>query len=155
MIENCHNNESYPVRDKTTGKVQCPENFFRVSSDINADWEKVTQNLQCSIYWNKLINPIAGPGCFAYPDMLEVGDGTLSFAQSRSHFGAWVMMSAPLILGLDMAKELKMDAVWDIITNEETLNISQTYHLHPGFLVTSNQLGDRAVSHATPMPAAA
>ena len=50
-------------------QVECPANFFRVSSDINADWNKVMMNLQCSIYFNKIENPIAGPGCFAYPDM--------------------------------------------------------------------------------------
>lgn len=71
MIENCHNNMSYPFRDGA-GKVQCPANFFRVSSDINPSWEKVTQNLQCTVYWNKLKNPISQPGCFPYPDMLEV-----------------------------------------------------------------------------------
>ena len=35
MIENCHNgNPTYPVRDPSTGLVDCPMNFFRSSTDI-------------------------------------------------------------------------------------------------------------------------
>ena len=32
-------------------------------------------------------------------DMLESGVGSLSFAESRAHFGLWVLMAQPLHLG--------------------------------------------------------
>jgi alpha-galactosidase len=50
------------------------------------------------------------PGCRAYPDMLEVGvppglhpnEKALSLPEQRAHFGAWAIVSSPLVLGLDV-----------------------------------------------------
>ena len=36
---------------------------------------------------------------YAFMDMLESGVGSLSFAESRAHFGLWVLMAQPLHLG--------------------------------------------------------
>jgi len=66
--------------------------------------------------------------------MLEVGN-TASATQDRSHFGAWVVVSAPLILGFDLTDQSKMDRVWDIISNTEAIQVSQTWAGHPGMLV--------------------
>jgi len=71
QIENCHDNTEYPFVNATTGERVCPGHFFRVSSDINPSWDRITNNLQCSIKFNKLRNPVAGPGCWAYPDVSE------------------------------------------------------------------------------------
>ena len=68
QIENCHDNTTFPYIDGA-GDLQCPMHFFRVSSDINGAWDKIVGNLQCSITFNKLRDPIARPGCWAYPDM--------------------------------------------------------------------------------------
>ena len=133
-IENCHNNVTFPYVDDT-GELQCPHHFFRVSHDINPSWQSVTGNLQCSIKFNQLQNPVTRPGCWAYPDMLEVGNGMATSPMDRSHFGAWVITSAPLVLGLDLANDNLVSPVWDVITNDDAINISQTYFLHPGFLV--------------------
>ena len=43
--------------------------------------------------------------------------------------------------------------VWPIITNTEALNISQTYHLHPGFLVSSKNATNHTVPGPPPPPA--
>ena len=55
------------------------------------------------------------------PDMLEVGNfkGLLNFTESRSHFGGWCIVSAPLILGMDLTDDANVEAVWDIISNKE------------------------------------
>ena len=154
QIENCHDNTTFPyfanttaVDGTTVSELQCPMHFFRVSHDINPSWERITGNLQCQIKFNQIKNPIARPGCFGYPDMLEVGNGELTYEQSRSHFGAWIMVSAPLVLGMDMSDLAVMATVWPIITNDEAINISQTYHLHPGFLVNGSY-----VAAPTPPP---
>jgi hypothetical protein len=64
QIENCHDNTTFPYVDKTTGELQCPGHFFRVSNDINPSWERITNNMQCSIKFNKLHDPVARPGCW-------------------------------------------------------------------------------------------
>jgi hypothetical protein len=95
---------------------------------------------------------LSRPGCWAYPDMLEVGrmPGELGFdgvtnlatpaAESRSHFAAWAIVSAPLVLGMDLtlnnsAAQAALDAVWDTVTNAEVINVSQTWAGLPGAVV--------------------
>lgn len=55
--------------------------------------------------------------------MLEVGNfqGPNAFNESRSHFGAWAVVSAPLILGLDVTDKSRLDAVWPILSNMEVI----------------------------------
>lgn len=68
--------------------------------------------------------------------MLEVGR-MANVQEDRTHFGAWVITSSPLILGYDLNDESITDRVWDIITNTEALAISQVWDGHPGRLAKS------------------
>merc|ERR1711916_75337 len=72
-----------------------------------------------------------------YPDMLEVGNfqGEDAYAQHRTHFGAWCIVSSPLRLSMDLASSEVMDSIWDIITNREAIAINQVWAGHPGRLV--------------------
>lgn len=66
--------------------------------------------------------------------MLEVGRlGT--FELDRAHFGAWVITSMPLILGLDLRHAPTVQRVWPIIANTEAIAINQQWAGHPGRLV--------------------
>jgi alpha-galactosidase len=65
----------------------------------------------------------AGPGHWNDPDMLEVGNGTLTLTESRSHFSLWAMLAAPLISGNDLRKMSK--DVLNILTNKEVIAIDQ------------------------------
>merc|ERR1712224_612270 len=76
------------------------------------------------------------PGCWAYPDMLEVGcqhgpggegDPGLNFVEARTHFGAWVIVSSPLTLSHDVNNDTVSDVIWPIISNKEAIAISQTW----------------------------
>lgn len=73
------------------------------------------------------------------PDMLEVGrvvapsNGSF-YTWNRAHFGAWCIVSAPLILGLALTDEL-LDPVLDIIGNAEAIAVNQQWAGHPGLLV--------------------
>ena len=68
--------------------------------------------------------------------MLEVGYLS-SFGWNRAHFGAWVIISAPLVLGLDLFNSDLLDSVWSIITNREAIQVNQRWAGHPGRLVRS------------------
>lgn len=57
------------------------------------------------------------------PDMLEVGNGKLTFEQNRSHFALWCMMCAPLILGNDLRNI--SDDVLKIVKNPDLIAINQ------------------------------
>ena len=60
--------------------------------------------------------------------MLEVGRmPEHNAAESRSHLSAWAIVSAPLILGFDLADDAKLSAAWEVISNVEALEISQSW----------------------------
>lgn len=140
LIENCHNgpHEGSPASNSPFGphvptKDWCPFHMYRSSTDIAPVYGSVLSNLES-------IPPLAAanlstPGCWAYPDMLEVGIMNtqslgvppLNFVESRSHFGAWCIVSAPLVLGMDLTNATTADFVWPIISNAEALAIHGDY----------------------------
>ena len=94
-------------------------NMWRTTPDIRPWW-----------YWIKIIYSrnvklwkYASPGHFNDPDMLEVGNGKLTYNQNMSHFALWCMMAAPLVLGNDLRKITK--PVLDIVTNRDLIAIDQ------------------------------
>ena len=114
-------------------------NFFRSSDDINTNYPNIIgYNLNSTIkYQDYPTNYIARPGCWAYPDMLEVGNIPQQYNATvndmdQSHFSAWVVVSAPLILGFDLTNDTIMDRVWPVITNKEVIAVSQSWNGHPG-----------------------
>lgn len=153
VIENCHwgyctgmdfkqprrfdgDDSSCPER-RSDGSTWCPFHFFRTSMDINSGTETWIRNLLTAVRFLDADAPLAGRGCWAYPDMLEVGNLASPFEWSRAHFGAWCIISAPLVLGFDLLDSNLVDSVWDIISNAEAIQINQRWAGHPGRLVRS------------------
>ena len=65
----------------------------------------------------------AGPGGWNDPDMLEVGNGGMTYDEYRAHFSLWALAKAPLIVGCDvtsMSKETR-----EIILNKEVIAVNQ------------------------------
>ncbi len=69
-------------------------------------------------------------------DMLEVGcahgpggagDPGLTIEETRAHFGAWCIVSSPLILSHDVNNQTLMDTLWPIIANPEALAVNQAW----------------------------
>ena len=65
----------------------------------------------------------AGPGHWNDPDMLEVGNGNLSYDENKSHFSLWCILSAPLMLGNDI-RDLSPE-ILNILTNKEVIAVNQ------------------------------
>eukprot|EP00662_Eupelagonemidae_sp_cell21_P039986 gene39986-30681_t len=89
--------------------------------------------------------PLSVPSCWAYPDMLEVGqimqpanNSELDLPWNRAHFGAWCVVSSPLVLGLDLGSSY-LPPIIPIITNAEAIQVNQQYAGHPGMLLKSIQ----------------
>jgi alpha-galactosidase len=132
-IENCHWGYTVPSFDRS-GTKHCPYHFFRTSVDIKNTWRSVMHNLASTTKFSDKDRPLAGQGCWAYPDMLEVGR-MKDAVEDRSHFGAWVITSSPLILGFDVQDSATFARVWDVVTNELAIKINQEWAGHPGFLL--------------------
>jgi len=139
LIENCHWGGTVP------NATWCPWNYFRTCGDISASYSSVVSNLQSVWQWAK--SGLSKPGCWAYPDMLEVGcahgphgpnDPGLSFVEARSHFGAWCIVSSPLILSHDTNNDTIMDEIWPIIANTEAIAVNQAYQGESGNVFASS-----------------
>jgi hypothetical protein len=71
------------------GDGWCPYNTFRTSGDITNLWDRVMANLLTVVPFlspdaasGRPSLPLSRPGCFAYPDMLEVGRSAPSAARA-------------------------------------------------------------------------
>jgi hypothetical protein len=133
LVENCFNTLVPVSGDEWGGSP--PFNWFRTFSDVKPYFEKIFLNLQSTLPYLGT-PPLAHPGCWAYPDMLEVGN-LAAFEESRTHFGAWCIVSSPLILGHDITNDTITDAVWEIIANKEAIAVNQNWAGSPGRLVRS------------------
>jgi len=127
VIENCHWGVDTP------SATWCPFHFYRVSLDINVRFSSMLSNLNKTVPFAK--QGLSRPGCWAYPDMLEVGckRGTeMNPAETRTHFGAWCIVSSPLILSHNVLDDAVMDRVWPVIANKEALAVNQAWAGHSG-----------------------
>lgn len=59
------------------------------------------------------------------PDMMMIGMEGLDDTMCRTHMAMWCMMNAPLMLGLDLRRVKKGDALWQIIANKELIALNQ------------------------------
>ncbi|WP_298689957.1 glycoside hydrolase family 27 protein [uncultured Sphingomonas sp.] len=101
-------------------------NLWRTTADIRDAWAgRVTYSLGVMdiVDRNEPLYPYAGPGHWNDPDMLEVGNGGLTDAESRAHFSLWAMMAAPLIAGNDIAA--MAGATRDVLLNREVIAVDQ------------------------------
>ncbi len=103
-------------------------NLWRTTPDIMPKWFSVL-----SIYeFNVMLYKYSRPGSWNDPDMLEVGNGNLTYEENKSHFTLWCMMASPLILGNDVRKFIKSDGsvdvdnpVYKILTNKKLIAVNQ------------------------------
>ncbi|KAL0303960.1 UNVERIFIED_CONTAM: Alpha-galactosidase 3, partial [Sesamum radiatum] len=83
-----------------------PEESMTTIADINDKWAAY-----------------AGPGGWNDPDMLEVGNGGMTYQEYRAHFSIWALMKAPLVIGCDVRN---MTAeTYKILTNQEVIAVDQ------------------------------
>jgi alpha-galactosidase len=154
MVENCHWGSKVPFEPTRTW---CPWNFYRTSYDIRASYSSVIGNLNSVTKFSS--RNLSYPGCWAYPDMLEVGckhgpggpgDPGLTMAEARTHFASWAIVSSPLTLSHDVNNDTIMDRIWPIISNKEVIGVSQSYAGFSGgpFKSSSNMIQLDAINHA-------
>jgi alpha-galactosidase len=69
------------------------------------------------------INAFASPGHWNDPDMLEVGNSGLTFAESRAHFTLWCILAAPLMAGNDV--RAATPEIVSVLTDRDALAVNQ------------------------------
>ena len=94
-------------------------NSWRTTGDIMNNWNSMINIIDENDKWYQY----AGPGGWNDPDMLEVGNGGMTFEEEKIHFGLWCLSKAPLLIGCDITKMSQQ--TFDILTNPEVIAINQ------------------------------
>lgn len=93
--------------------------LWRTSGDIFDHAIGMSINLETTVP----LAPFAVPGHWNDPDMLEVGNGGMTFEQYKAHFSLWSILAAPLIAGNDVRS---MDEeTRSILLNREVIDVNQ------------------------------
>ncbi|SHN38026.1 glycoside hydrolase family 27 protein [Actinacidiphila paucisporea] len=107
-------------------------NSWRTTGDINASYSSML-----SIFHSNVgLASYAGPGHWNDPDMLEVGNGSLTATENRTEFSLWSEMAAPLIAGTNIASASA--ATLSTLTNSRVIAVDQDPLGKQGTMVSSS-----------------
>nr|XP_034582022.1 alpha-galactosidase-like isoform X2 [Setaria viridis] len=104
-------------------------NSWRTTGDINDTWTGMLDNIDR----NDAFAQYAKPRGWNDPDMLEVGNGGMTYDEYVVHFSLWAVAKAPLIIGCDVTSISK--ETLGILSNAEVIAINQGSELparYPG-----------------------
>jgi alpha-galactosidase len=99
--------------------AQAGGNLWRTTGDINDTYTRMT-----TIGFEQLgIGRYAGPGHWNDPDMLEVGNGGMTFDEYKTHMSLWAILAAPLLAGNDLTN---MSAeTRELLMNRDVIDVDQ------------------------------
>ncbi|KAJ4497551.1 glycoside hydrolase [Lentinula lateritia] len=92
---------------------------WRVTGDISPNWDSLT----LIINFNSFITQATDFHGHNDMDMLQLGNGGLTFDEAKSHFTAWALMKSPLLIGTNLSAITP--EILEILTNTEILAINQ------------------------------
>jgi alpha-galactosidase len=93
--------------------------LWRTGRNARAEWSSIVDSIDVT-------TPLAAyarPGAFNDPDMLEIGNGSLTEGEQRVQFSVWSILAAPLFAGNDLS--LMNDATRAILTNTDVIALDQ------------------------------
>jgi hypothetical protein len=119
-------------------------NMWRTTDDLVPHWDSLmrTIDLQEHLY------PYSKPGHWNDPDMLQVGNGTLTESENRAHMFMWAILNAPLMAGNDLTK--MNDNTLKLLTHNGVIAINQDWGGSQGKLVHTVdglQIWEKPMSH--------
>ncbi len=94
-------------------------NLWRTTGDIRDAWDSMAK---IGFAQDELAR-WAQPGHWNDPDMLEVGNGSMTDTEYKSHLSLWAILAAPLLAGNDLRH--MSASIHDILTNKEVIAIDQ------------------------------
>ncbi|WP_443060058.1 glycoside hydrolase family 27 protein [Streptomyces sp. NBC_00485] len=107
-------------------------NSWRTTGDISPSFSSML-----SIFHSNVgLASYAGPGHWNDPDMLEVGNGSMTATESRSEFSLWAEMAAPLIAGTDIPSA--SSSTLSVLTNSRVIAVDQDSLGKQGTMVSSS-----------------
>ncbi|GAA4411130.1 alpha-galactosidase [Actinokineospora soli] len=104
-------------------------NLWRTTSDIAPTWSSVSSIIDKQVG----LESFSGPGAWNDPDMLQVGNGTLTAEENRTHFSMWALLNAPLLTGNVLGS--MSPATRAVLTNPDVIAVDQDWGGHQGVRV--------------------
>lgn len=98
-------------------------NLWRNYDDIDDEWDSIKTITDWFAAQQDKLAPFHGPGHWNDPDMLVIGNYGLSEGQAQTQMALWAMMSAPLLMSVDL-RTMK-PAFKDILQNKNLIGINQ------------------------------
>ncbi len=95
--------------------------LWRTTGDISDRWNSMISILDRQVG----LEEYSGPNAWNDPDMLEVGNGRMSYDEYVAHFSLWALLNAPLIAGNDL--RTMSDSTKGILTNREVIAVDQDW----------------------------
>ncbi|XP_054161410.1 alpha-N-acetylgalactosaminidase-like [Oppia nitens] len=99
---------------------------YRNYKDVLDSWASIDEIIKYYGDYNDEFIKYSGPGHFADPDELTIGNSGLSYDQSRTQMAMWSVWSSPLLISTDLRKlrpEYKA-----ILQNRELIAVNQDRH---------------------------
>jgi len=92
---------------------------WRVQGDLEAYWSSVASTINFSSFITMAAD------FFGHNDLdiLQIGQGNLTFDESKTHFTSWALMKSPLLISTNLSQIAKSDL--EIIKNQEIIAINQ------------------------------
>jgi alpha-galactosidase len=94
-------------------------NLWRTSEDAEPTWTSIVTSIDETVP----LAAYARPGAFNDPDMLEIGNGTLTLGEKRAQFSVWSILAAPLIAGNDLTT--MTEETLSVLTNGRLIALNQ------------------------------
>ncbi|KIY72854.1 glycoside hydrolase family 27 protein [Cylindrobasidium torrendii FP15055 ss-10] len=92
---------------------------WRTTGDISPQWN----SLASIINFNSFLTQATDFYGRNDLDMLQLGNGNLTYEESKTHFTAWALLKSPLFIGTDLSKIT--EETLSILKNEEIIKINQ------------------------------
>ncbi len=93
--------------------------IWRTGGDSEPAWGSVVESIDVTVP----LAAYARPGAFNDPDMLDIGNGTLTVSEQRVQFAVWSILSAPLLAGNDLTQ--MTDDTLALLTHSDLIAIDQ------------------------------
>lgn len=98
-------------------------NLWRNYDDIQDSWDSVMGIVDWFFDNQDALQPAAAPGQWNDPDMLIIGDFSLSLDQSQAQMALWSIMAAPLFMSNDL--RTISSAARSVLQNKAVIAINQ------------------------------
>jgi len=92
---------------------------WRTTGDIAPEWHSLTKIINCNSFITQATDFYGRNDL----DMLQIGNGGLTYEEAKTHFTAWALMKSPLLIGTKLS-EITQETL-SILKNKEILAINQ------------------------------